>query len=316
MSVIIFFAIIAFLGVISAAIAGNWDPVQIFVDLGSGCVWSIDADLSGLDDERNQHLRCQSGSGQHDKLVTGKNIDHCFGCGYSLSRSRDLFVPGPGQLPDFDHGSPIPTTGVLVVDYFIRNRRQMLAEELFKGEDSAYWFYKGWNIRAVIAWAAGAIVTFAVPDAWIPAISAMVVSGSVYHLLTMNTEGCGEQEPDGNGYLKGRSSRLAQGAGTIAYLTRRVARKAVLSYLRWARRRDGGTGFVRCRRTRGRDALRLDPAVPQVRGRAWPDSQARRGSRGSPKPTAGALGRMPRRNGGSPETDLGMAAPGSTGRTG
>jgi purine-cytosine permease-like protein len=27
----------------------------------------------------------------------------------------------------------IPTTGVLVVDYFIRNRRQMLAEELFKG---------------------------------------------------------------------------------------------------------------------------------------------------------------------------------------
>ena len=30
----------------------------------------------------------------------------------------------------------IPTTGVLVVDYFVRNRRQMLAEELFKGEDS------------------------------------------------------------------------------------------------------------------------------------------------------------------------------------
>jgi cytosine/uracil/thiamine/allantoin permease len=82
----------------------------------------------------------------------------------------------------------IPTTGVLVVDYFIRNRRRMLAEELFKGEDSAYWFYKGWNIRAVIAWASGAIVTFAVPDSWIPAISAMIVSGGVYYLLTMNTE--------------------------------------------------------------------------------------------------------------------------------
>jgi cytosine/uracil/thiamine/allantoin permease len=64
----------------------------------------------------------------------------------------------------------------------------MLAEELFKSEDSAYWFYKGWNIRAIIAWACGAIVTFAVPDAWIPAISAMVVSGGVYFLLTMNTE--------------------------------------------------------------------------------------------------------------------------------
>jgi cytosine/uracil/thiamine/allantoin permease len=82
----------------------------------------------------------------------------------------------------------IPTTGVLVVDYFVRNGRQMLTEELFKREDSAYWFYKGWNIRAVIAWAAGAIVTFAVPDAWIPAVSAMIVSGGLYYLLTVNTE--------------------------------------------------------------------------------------------------------------------------------
>jgi hypothetical protein len=40
----------------------------------------------------------------------------------------------------------------------------------------------------VIAWAAGAIVTFAVPDAWIPAVSAMIVSGGLYYLLTVNTE--------------------------------------------------------------------------------------------------------------------------------
>ena len=82
----------------------------------------------------------------------------------------------------------IPTTGVLVVDYFIRNRRRMMVEDLFKGEDSAYWFYKGWNIRAVIAWAAGAVVTFAVPDSWIPAISAMIFSGLIYYLLTLNTQ--------------------------------------------------------------------------------------------------------------------------------
>lgn len=36
LSVIVFFAIIASLGVISAAVAGNWDPVQIFVGLGLG----------------------------------------------------------------------------------------------------------------------------------------------------------------------------------------------------------------------------------------------------------------------------------------
>ena len=89
----------------------------------------------------------------------------------------------------------IPTTGVLVVHYFIRNRRQMLADELFKKEDSAYWFHKGWNIRAVVAWATGAVVTFAVPESWIPAVSAMIVSGLVYYLLTMNTEAVTSRRP-------------------------------------------------------------------------------------------------------------------------
>jgi NCS1 family nucleobase:cation symporter-1 len=89
----------------------------------------------------------------------------------------------------------IPTTGVLVVDYFIRNRRRILADELFKKEDSAYWFNRGWNVRAVIAWASGAIVTFAVPQSWIPAVSAMVASGLVYYLLTMNMEPVTGREP-------------------------------------------------------------------------------------------------------------------------
>ena len=89
----------------------------------------------------------------------------------------------------------IPTTGVLVVDYFIRNRRQMLADELFKREDSAYWFHKGWNIRAVVAWVSGAVVTIAVPESWIPAVSAMIVSGLVYYLLTMNTEAVASRRP-------------------------------------------------------------------------------------------------------------------------
>jgi len=82
----------------------------------------------------------------------------------------------------------IPTTGVLIVDYFIRNRQRILADELFKKEQSAYWFYKGWNIRAVIAWALGAAITFIVPQSWIPAVSAMLVSGLAYYVLTVNTE--------------------------------------------------------------------------------------------------------------------------------
>ena len=79
----------------------------------------------------------------------------------------------------------------------------MLAEELFKGEDSAYWFYKGWNIRAVIAWAAGAIVTFAVPDALDTCHFGHGRFGQRVSLADDEYRGCGEQEPDGNGYLRG-----------------------------------------------------------------------------------------------------------------
>jgi cytosine/uracil/thiamine/allantoin permease len=89
----------------------------------------------------------------------------------------------------------IPTTGVLVVDYSVRNRRRMLIEELFKREDSAYWYYRGWNVRAVIAWAAGAVVTFLVPQSWVPAVSAMIVSGVVYYLLTANEETVTAERP-------------------------------------------------------------------------------------------------------------------------
>ena len=195
LSVIVFFAIMAVLGVVSAAVAGNWDPVQILVSLGMGAlgllVLILAAWTTNVTNIYVASLALSNMSGwQRVRTSTIASV-----AGTLLALGGIYSFQGLVNYLTLITALLIPTNGVLVVDYFIRNRRQMLAEELFKKEDSAYWFYKGWNVRAVIAWASGAIVTFAVPDSWIPAISAMVVSGAVYFLLTMNTEPVTSREP-------------------------------------------------------------------------------------------------------------------------
>src|SRR5918994_4414850 len=188
LSVIVFFAIVAILGVVSAAVAGHWDPVQIFVDLGLGAFGLLMLILAAWTTNVTNIYVASLALANMSGWLRVRTSTIASVVGILLAVAGIYSFQGLVNYLTLITAVLIPTTGVLVVDYFVRNRRQMLAEELFKGEDSAYWFYKGWNIRAVVAWAAGAIVTFAVPDAWIPAISAMVVSGGVYYLLTINTK--------------------------------------------------------------------------------------------------------------------------------
>jgi cytosine permease len=188
LSVIVFFAIVAILGVVSAAVAGNWDPVQIFVSLGLGAIGLLMLILAAwTTNVTNIYVASLALSNMSGWLRVRTSIIASV-VGILLALGGIYSFQGLVNYLTLITALLIPTTGVLVVDYFIRNRRQMLADELFKKEDSAYWFYKGWNIRAVVAWATGAIVTVAVPEFWIPAVSAMIVSGVVYYLLTMNTE--------------------------------------------------------------------------------------------------------------------------------
>jgi cytosine permease len=188
LSVIIFFALVAVLGVVSAAVAGNWDPVQIFVSLGLGVFGLLMLILAAwTTNVTNIYVASLSLSNMSGWLRVRTSIIASV-VGILLALAGIYSFQGLVNYLTLITALLIPTSGVLIVDYFVRNRRQMLAGELFKGEDSAYWFYKGWNIRAVLAWALGAVVTFAVPQAWIPAISAMIVSGVAYYLLTMSTQ--------------------------------------------------------------------------------------------------------------------------------
>jgi len=195
LSVIVFFVIVASLGVASAAVAGTWDPVQIFVDLGLGvfglAMLILAAWTTNVSNIYVASLALTNMTGwlrvRTSIIASVAGILLAVGGIYSFQGLINYLTLITALL--------IPTTGILVVDYFIRNRQQILVDELFKKEQSAYWFYKGWNIRAVIAWALGAVITFMVPQSWIPAVSAMLVSGVAYYVLTVNTETVTSREP-------------------------------------------------------------------------------------------------------------------------
>jgi len=194
-SVLIFFAVVALLGVVSAAAAGNWDPVQIFVSLGLGVFGLLMLILAAwTTNVTNIYVASLALANITGWLRVRTSIIASV-VGILLGLAGIYSFQGLVNYLTLITALLIPTTGVLVVDYFVRNRRQILAEELFKKEDSAYWFHRGWNIRAVIAWVTGAIVTVVVPDSWIPAVSAMIASGVVYYLLTMNVETVTSRRP-------------------------------------------------------------------------------------------------------------------------
>lgn len=53
-----------------------------------------------------------------------------------------------------------PMTGIMFADYFILRQRRMKLTDLYKSESSSiYWYWKGMNWRALVAWAMGVWIT-------------------------------------------------------------------------------------------------------------------------------------------------------------
>ena len=51
----------------------------------------------------------------------------------------------------------IPLFGVVLTDYFIIRKRKLSTEDIYR-IGGAYWYYKGFNLKALAAWAVGFIV--------------------------------------------------------------------------------------------------------------------------------------------------------------
>jgi NCS1 family nucleobase:cation symporter-1 len=74
----------------------------------------------------------------------------------------------------------IPLFGVVLTDYFIMRRRNLDVEAIFR-EDGPYWYRRGYNVVALVAWAAG----FGVYEAL--ALMKVSIGGSIPSMLTAGT---------------------------------------------------------------------------------------------------------------------------------
>ncbi len=63
-----------------------------------------------------------------------------------------------------------PLYGIMVVDYYLLRRRRLNLQHLFSTDpDGDYWFDRGWNRHALVAFVVAA--TFSVASVWVPALS-------------------------------------------------------------------------------------------------------------------------------------------------
>lgn len=85
-----------------------------------------------------------------------------------------------------------PLYGILVADYYLVRRRRLHVQDLFSTKtDSTYYYLRGWNIRALIAF--GTASVFSISTVWIPALGELggfawilgAAIGAAVHFLLM-----------------------------------------------------------------------------------------------------------------------------------
>ena len=81
----------------------------------------------------------------------------------------------------------VPLFGVVLTDYFIIRKRKLEIEEIYK-VDGEYWYFRGFNITALMSWALGfitfeiiAIMKYSIGGS----IPSMIVAGAFYYFITM-----------------------------------------------------------------------------------------------------------------------------------
>jgi purine-cytosine permease-like protein len=80
----------------------------------------------------------------------------------------------------------VPLFGVVLTDYFLIRARKLDKEEIYK-QKGEYWYFKGFNITAIVSWAIGfivyeiiAIMKYSVGGS----LPSLIAAGLVYYLIT------------------------------------------------------------------------------------------------------------------------------------
>lgn len=178
---ITFGIVLAGIGVLAAAAAGTWNPVTIMVELGLGSLglvlliagsWTTNVTnvyaggiaLSQITGLKRVYMTTVTGL-----IGTILAIAGIFSYGGILSFLEALTV------------TLVPTTGVLLVHYYLLEH-DFDTSELFE-RGGRYWYLRGWNPAAIIAWVIGAVYAIQAPDWLVPALSSAVVAGGIYYAI-------------------------------------------------------------------------------------------------------------------------------------
>lgn len=87
-----------------------------------------------------------------------------------------------------------PLYGILVADYYLIRRQNLNIQALFSADPAGpYYYYKGWNIKALIAFAIAS--TFSIASVWMPAMQSLqgfswifgaILGGALHYFLMRN----------------------------------------------------------------------------------------------------------------------------------
>jgi cytosine permease len=191
---VVFGIVLAIIGILAAAAAGTWNPVNIMVELGLGSLglvlliagsWTTNvtnvyvggialSQLTGLD-----RVQMTTLTGLIGVVLAVAGIFSFGGINAFLTALTVTLVP---------------TTGVLLVHYYAFEPGFDTAALFERG--SKYWYLSGWHPAAVVAWVVGAVYTVwangqlaavipAVGSATylVPALSGILVAGAIYYGL-------------------------------------------------------------------------------------------------------------------------------------
>lgn len=187
---VIFGIALAAIGILAAIAAGDWNPVNIMVELGLGWVgllllvagsWTTNvtnvyvggialSQLTGLDRAQMTILTGVIG--------TVLAIVGIFSFGGITAFLSALTI------------TLVPTTGIILVHYFLFEKG-FDSDALFQRRGK-YWYFSGWHPAAVVAWFIGAVYAIWA-NGWIPglngapflvpALTSAIVGGAIYFAL-------------------------------------------------------------------------------------------------------------------------------------
>lgn len=178
---ILFAIALAIIGILAALVAGEWNPVLIMVELGLGSVGLLLLILgSWTTNVTNVYV---SGLGLSQLFGSRRlymtTLSGAVGTAFAMA---GIFTFG--GIEAFLEGLTItlvPTTGILFVHYYLIEGG-IDTDALFNS-DGKYWYLRGWNPAAVVAWAVGAAYAILSPDWAVPALTGIVLAGVIYYAL-------------------------------------------------------------------------------------------------------------------------------------